>query len=71
MKLAKENKWVSIRQSMDSFSIEIFRLKLEDEGIPVMVWDERDSSYNAFGYIHLQVLQEDQAKANEIIDSLA
>ena len=56
---------------MDSFSIEIFRLKLEEEGIPVMIWDERDSSYNAFGYVHLQVLNEDQDLAKKIIESLA
>ena len=56
---------------MDSFSIEIFKLKLEDEGIPVMIWDERDSSYNAFGYVHLQVRTEDLEKAKKIIDTLA
>jgi Putative prokaryotic signal transducing protein len=56
---------------MDSFSIEIYRLKLEQEGIPVMIWDERDSSYNAFGYVHLQVLQQDQDFAEKIIESLA
>ncbi len=55
---------------MDAFSIEIFKLKLEDEGIPVMIWDERDSSYNAFGYVHLQVRTEDQSKAKLIIESL-
>jgi RNase H-fold protein (predicted Holliday junction resolvase) len=56
---------------MDPFSVEIFKLKLEDEGIPVMIWDERDSSYNAFGYVHLQVLNEDEEKAKLIIDSIA
>lgn len=71
MELTKEKKWISIHQSMDPFSIEIFKLKLEDEGIPVLVWDERDSSYNAFGYLHLQVLSEDQEKAKTIIDNIA
>ena len=70
MKLTQEKKWTSIHQSMDAFSIEIFKLKLEDEGIPVMIWDERDSSYNAFGYLHLQVRAEDQSKAKLIIESL-
>ncbi len=56
---------------MDAFSIEIFKLKLEEEGIPVMIWDERDSMYNAFGYVHLQVRSEDEEKAKTIIDNLA
>ena len=56
---------------MDSFSIEIFKLKLEEEGIPVMIWDERDSSYNAFGYVHLQVRNDDLEKAKMIIESIS
>lgn len=56
---------------MDAFSVEIYKLKLEDEDIPVLVWNERDSSYNAFGYVHLQVRMEDQEKAKMIIDSIA
>jgi RNase H-fold protein (predicted Holliday junction resolvase) len=70
MKLVKEIPWLSIYQSLEPFSIEIFKLKLEAEGIPVRVWDERDSSYNAFGYVHLQVKSEFKDQAKAIIDSL-
>jgi hypothetical protein len=44
---------------------------LEDEGIKVQVWNQVDSSYNAFGYIHLNVLQENEEKALKIIEELA
>lgn len=70
MNLVKERQWHSIFQSLEPFTVEIFRLKLEAEGIPVMVWDERDSSYNAFGYVHLQVQSEFKDRAIAIIDNL-
>lgn len=70
VKLVKESQWHSIFQSLEPYSVEIFKLKLEAEGITVMVWDERDSSYNAFGYVHLQVKSEFKEQAKAIIDSL-
>jgi len=42
-------------------------MKLENEGIRVMIFDQRDSSYNTFGYIYINVQQEDLIKAQEII----
>lgn len=56
---------------MDAFSVEIFKLKLEEEGIPVMIWDERDTMYNSFGYVHLQVRGEDVEKAKILIEAIA
>ena len=70
MKLVKESRWISIYQSLEPYTVEIFKLKLEDEGIPVIIWDERDSSYNAFGYVHLQVKSEFKEQAKAIIDTL-
>jgi hypothetical protein len=70
VKLVRENQWHSIYQSLEPYTVEIFKLKLEDEGIPVMIWDERDSSYNAFGYVHLQVKCEYKLEAKAIIDNL-
>tara|TARA_R110002072_G_scaffold271987_1_gene432052 strand:- start:33554 stop:33697 length:144 start_codon:yes stop_codon:yes gene_type:complete len=43
-------------------------LKLEDAGIPVIIVDERDSSYNAFGYVHLKVERENKQVATELIE---
>tara|TARA_R110000737_G_scaffold117240_3_gene149958 strand:- start:10802 stop:11011 length:210 start_codon:yes stop_codon:yes gene_type:complete len=66
----KKSQWLSVYQSLEPYSVQIFKLKLEAEGIPVLVWDERDSSYNAFGYVHLQVKSEFKEQAKAIIDSL-
>ena len=66
-----QNRWVSVFQSSQVHIVEIIKLRLEDEGIKVQVWNQVDSSYNAFGYIHLNVLEENQEKALKIIEELA
>jgi hypothetical protein len=48
--------------------VRIQKLKLEDLNIPVIIFDQRDSSYNSFGYVYLNVLVEDESKALEIIN---
>jgi hypothetical protein len=68
LKLKKEPKWVTVFQSKEDYLISIYKLKLESEEIPVMVFDQRDSSYNAFGDIYLQVLLEDESLAKIIIE---
>lgn len=70
MKLTAEKKWISVFQSREPYSIEIRKMKLEDEGIATQVWNNMDSSYNTFGYIHLNVKLDDETTAREIIDKL-
>ena len=52
---------------MDEYTVRIQKLKLEDHEIPTMLFDQRDSSYNAFGYVYLNVKTEDVDKAREIL----
>lgn len=66
-KLVPESKIVTVYQGADEYSARIFKLKLEDEGIKVQLIDERDSSYNAFGYVYLKVLKENEQLAKQII----
>ncbi|HIP32516.1 MAG TPA: hypothetical protein EYG86_07135 [Crocinitomicaceae bacterium] len=66
-KLVPESKIVTVYQGTDEYSARIFKLKLEDEGIKVQLIDERDSSYNAFGYVYLKVLKENEQLAKQII----
>lgn len=66
-KLAKEPDWVTVYQSADEYTVRIQKLKLEDHEIPVMLFDQRDSSYNAFGYIYLNVRKQDETKALTIL----
>lgn len=67
IKLAKEPKWITVFQSTDEYMVSIQKLKLEDAQIPVIQFDQRDSSYNAFGYIYLQVPTEMGENAKQII----
>lgn len=62
-------KWETVLITKDSYYSTISKIALEEEGIPVMVFDQRDSSYNTFGDIHLQVLKEDVIKAQKILNS--
>ncbi|MEJ6617290.1 MAG: hypothetical protein QNL61_10315 [Crocinitomicaceae bacterium] len=65
----KEPKWTTVFQSADEYMVSIQKLKLEDAEIPVIEFNQQDSSYNAFGYIYLQVPTELIDKATQIIDN--
>ena len=67
-KLVKEPKWVSVYDSHEEYSVRIKKLALEDAGIPVMIFDQRDSSYNAFGYIYLHVPTEHKERALQVLE---
>jgi len=69
IKLTPEPKWVTVYQSTDQYMVSIQKLKLDDAQIPVIQFNQRDSSYNAFGYIYLQVPTELIDKATKIIDN--
>lgn len=63
------NRWETILSTRDIHYSAICKMALEEEGIPVLVFDQRDSSYNTFGDIHLQVLKEDVIRAQKILNS--
>lgn len=46
-------------------------MKLEEEGIKVLVFDQRDSSYNAFGYVYLQVHKQNVERAEQILKEIS
>lgn len=70
-KLVNEPKWVSVYDSHEEYSIHIKKLALEDAGIPVTIFDQRDSSYNAFGYIYLHVPTELKEQALQVLEEQA
>jgi hypothetical protein len=43
-------------------------MKLETHDIPVHIFNQRDSSYNTFGYIYLNVLAKHEKIAIELIE---
>ena len=67
-KLVNEPKWVSVYDSHEEYTIHIKKLALEDAGIPVTIFDQRDSSYNAFGYIYLHVPIEHKERALQVLE---
>lgn len=69
IKLVNESEWVTVDQSIDEYSIRIKKIQLEDEGIPAIIFDQRDSSYNSFGYIYLKVHKENESKALKLLNS--
>ena len=68
-KLVPEPNTITVHQGTDEYTARILKLKLEDEGIKVQFVDDRDSSYNAFGYIYLNVLKENETIATQIIEA--
>ena len=64
----KEPKWVTIFQSTDEYIIRIYKMKLEAHGLPVSIFNQRDSSYNAFGYIYLNICAQHEKIALELIE---
>ena len=64
----KKSNWVTIFQSTDEYSVRIHKMKLEAHKIPATIFDQRDSSYNAFGYLYLNVHWQDEQIALELIE---
>ena len=64
----KEPNWVTVFQSTDEYIVRIYKMKLEAHEIPVSIFDQRDSSYNAFGYLYLNVRPQDEKIALELIE---
>jgi hypothetical protein len=48
--------------------VHIYKIKLENLGIPVRLYDQRDSSYNTFGYLHLLVPRDKAEEAKQILE---
>lgn len=63
----KEPEWVVVYQSHEEYSVHIRKLKLESEGIPTMIFDQRDSSYNAFGFVFLHVPAQEEEHARKVL----
>lgn len=43
-------------------------MELQAAEIPAIIFDQRDSSYNAFGYLYLKVRSEDEEKARKLLN---
>ncbi len=70
IKLIPEPRVVSVYQTINEYEAHIYKMALENEGVEVVLLNKKDSSYNAFGYIYLNVLKENEEKAKEILSKL-
>lgn len=68
-KLTSDPDWVIVFSSSDAYSVHILKMKLDNHNIPAAVFNQQDSSYNAFGYIYLNVPKDFKQKAIDIINN--
>ncbi len=68
MRLTSIPSRTNVLETTDPYFAQIMKLRLEEEGIPVVLFDQRDSSYNAFGYLYLSVPTEFEEQALELIN---
>ena len=61
------NNWVSILSSEDLFKIEIVTQMLKNNKIDAVIINQKDSSYNLFGFSSLYVRREHAKKSIELI----
>jgi hypothetical protein len=62
--------WESIMKTKNSVQVEIARGLLEENGIPAVVMDKKDSSYsNIFGYVELLVPRQDAEAAKALLNN--
>ncbi len=62
--------WATIYAGVDEHFIAICKFSLENEGIRTRTYNQKDSTYNAFGEIYLQVPTEEMDRAQNIVNSL-
>ena len=59
--------WETIYSSPLLYQVEILRALLEEEEIPAVIINKKDSSYQSFGEIELYVHRNDILKAMQIV----
>ncbi len=63
MKLSREPEWVTVFESHEEYVVRIKLMLLKEAEIPAVIFDQRDSSYNAFGLLYLKVRREFEEEA--------
>lgn len=61
--------WTSIFETDQLYKAEIIKGVLCDNGVEAVVLNQKDSSYNTFGTIHVMVNSDHKDQAEEIIKS--
>jgi hypothetical protein len=61
--------WARIRSEEDALKIHVIHQMLEQEGVPAVIVNKRDSNY-LFGEVELYVRGVDVIRANQLINSM-
>lgn len=61
------NDWVCVFESSLPWQAELNRVYLEENGVPAIVLNQKDSSYQAFGTARLMVTSQDQHTAEALL----
>ncbi|ANQ50077.1 DUF2007 domain-containing protein [Flammeovirga yaeyamensis] len=61
------SKWVKVYSTDQVYKAEIVKSTLEDRGVPAVILDKRDSSYNDFGLREVMVDESKKEEAETII----
>jgi hypothetical protein len=62
-----EKDWVKVFSSNSQNEVMIRKLRLENEAIPTILINKKDSSYPVFGIIELYVHRDKQLKARQLL----
>ena len=65
-----EKGWKEVYMTAHEYKAEIAKEILENEGIKVVVMNQKDSAYQSFGEICLYVAEADEKRAIELIKNL-
>ena len=68
MNKSAEEQWEVIYRSTLLYRVEMLKDLLENEEIPAVIINKKDSSYLSFGEIELHVLRDDVLKAKIIVN---
>jgi hypothetical protein len=61
------NDWVCVYESSLPWQAELNRVYLEENGVPAIVLNQQDSSYQVFGMVRLLVPGSDQQTAEALL----
>lgn len=53
--MSNDIKWIILHKTTSNFEAEALKGNLEAQGIPAIILNKKDSSYNTFGYVEVHV----------------
>lgn len=67
--MSNDIQWVVLHKTTSQFEAEAIKGNLETNGIPAIVLNKKDSSYNTFGYVEVHVDKSKLKEAEQLLKS--